>query len=203
MSGEYVPPHMRRRGLTSKPRNKQMDDIMKGNGPLGIIMLMIMDTIMDMILDFIGYFYIIFKDGMDLVHHMTFGQYNGMFGSTEDVEKYGSCFTWKYMRYFITLITPPAGIFLSKGIKGWFSIVLCILLCYFHYAIGIVYAFVITHSNRYADRYEENEWARIQKLKASIRKDEDGEIRDMAFFIGLAIMIALFVGLIAFMVKMA
>ena len=46
MSGEYVPPHMRRRGITSKPRNKQYDDIMKGNGPLGIIMLMILDTIM-------------------------------------------------------------------------------------------------------------------------------------------------------------
>ena len=203
MSNEYVPPHMLRRGQTSRDKKSQYDQVLEGNGPLGTIMLMVLDTFVDILLDFCGYFVIIFKDCMNFVHNMTFGQYNGIFGSNQSVEKYGSCFTFKFLRYFITIITPPIGIFLSKGIKGWFSLVLCMILCYFHYIVGIVYAFVVTHNNRYADRYEDKEVERIARIKAEVKKEDDETPTDIAFYIGLLIGISMFVGLIYLMVRLA
>ena len=201
MSNEYVPPHMLRRGQTRRDKKSQYDQVLEGNGPLGTIMLMVLDTFVDILLDFCGYFVIIFKDGMNFVHNMTFGQYNGIFGSDYNVEKYGSCFTFKFLRYFITIITPPIGIFLSKGIKGWFSLVLCMILCYFHYIVGIVYAFVVTHNNRYADRYEDKEVERIARIKAEVKKKDDETPTDIAFYIGLVIGVFTFVGLIYLMVR--
>ena len=196
MSDEYLPPHMLRRGLTRRDKKNQYNQVLEGNGPLGTIMLMVLDTFVDILLDFCGYFATIFKDGMNFVHNMTFGQYSGMFGSDQNIEKYGTCFTYKFLRYFITIITPPIGIFLSKGIKGWFSLVLCMILCYFHYIVGIVYAFVVTHNNRYADRYEEKEIERIARIKEEVKKEGDETPMDAIFYFGFVISVIIFVGLI-------
>ena len=59
MSNEYVPPHMLRRGETRRDKKSQYDQVLEGNGPLGTIMLMVLDTVVDIILDFCGYFVII------------------------------------------------------------------------------------------------------------------------------------------------
>ena len=49
---------------------------------------------------------------------------------------------------------PPLGILMSKGLYGWFSVLVCIIITYVNYMAGIIYAFVITARNRYADQYE-------------------------------------------------
>lgn len=199
----YVPPHMRRRGITQNTKNSQIKSIMEGNGPVGTLMLVVLDTIIDILLDFAGYFSAIFQDGMDYVHEMTFGNYHGMFGNEQNPEKYGMCFSWKMMRYLITLITPPVGVFMAKGLRGWFSVLLCMILCYFHYVIGIVYAFVIANTSKYGDMYEQHEINRISKIKKDVKKEDDGTPNDLALYAGVALMISLFIGLIWFMVKIA
>jgi NAD/NADP transhydrogenase beta subunit len=70
------------------------------------------------------------------------------------------------------------------------------ILCYFHYIVGIVYAFVVTHNNRYADRYEDKEVERIARIKAEVKKEDDETPTDIAFYIGLVIGVFTFVGLI-------
>ena len=55
----------------------------------------------------------------------------------------------------MNVLMPPFGIMLSKGMYGWFSILVCVLLTYIHYLAGIIYAFIITMHNRYADQYEQ------------------------------------------------
>ena len=54
---------------------------------------------------------------------------------------------------------PPFGVLLSKGLYGWFNILVCVIITYINFIAGIVYAFVITSRNRYADQYEEREIA--------------------------------------------
>lgn len=197
-SSGYIPPHMRRRGITENKKNSQIKSIMEGNGPMGTLMLVVLDTIIDILLDFAGYFSAIFQDGMDYMHEMTFGNYHGMFGNEQNPEKYGICFSWKMMRYLITVITPPVGVFMAKGLKGWFSVLLCMVLCYFHYAIGIVYAFVVANSSKYGDMYELYETNRISKIKEKVKKEGDETPNDLALYAGVALMITSFVVLILF-----
>ena len=60
----------------------------------------------------------------------------------------------KFFRYTMTVIMPPFGVMLGKGLYGWFNIFVCMLITYVNFLAGIIYAFVITSRNRYADQYE-------------------------------------------------
>ena len=65
-------------------------------------------------------------------------------------------------------------------------------MCYVNYGLGIVYAFVITADNRYADRHEHAEIQRIKELQFKYRTDEGVEEDAWALF-GTFMFIALFV----------
>ena len=79
-----------------------------------------------------------------------------------------------YLRYVITLVFPPIGIFLSKGIKyGWVNILIASFLCYLNYFIAIIYAFVITFNNKYADLYIQSERNKLQKFKKELKEEDN------------------------------
>jgi uncharacterized membrane protein YqaE (UPF0057 family) len=91
---------------------------------------------------------------------------------------------------------PPFGIMLSKGMYGWFSILVCVLLTYMHYLAGIIYAFVITMHNRYADQYEQYQ---IKKFEQEYNQEEvDQDLN--AFFSSLAFIVILIMVFVLFIV---
>ena len=119
------------------------------------------------------------------------------------IYKYGSVYNYVYLRYLITILVPPLGIFFSKGILGWVNILISILFCYINYFLGIGYALVITYNSKYADLYEEKQTESIKRIKYSLSKDEKiyldenkGEL--IVMFIFLLIFIGLFMLVIYF-----
>ena len=88
---------------------------------------------------------------------------------------------------------PPFGIMLSKGMYGWFSILVCVLLTYIHYLAGIIYAFVITTHNRYADQYEQYQMKKFEQEYNQVEVEQDMK----AFFSTLAF-IVIFVSVFIF-----
>jgi uncharacterized membrane protein YqaE (UPF0057 family) len=58
----------------------------------------------------------------------------------------------------MTILLPPMGVLMGKGLYGFFNIFVCLILTYINYIAGIIYAFVITNRNRYADQYEDYEY---------------------------------------------
>ena len=68
---------------------------------------------------------------------------------------------------------PPFGIVLSKGLYGWFSVLVCILITYVNFIAGIIYAFVITSRNRYADQYENYQRLQYEGIYPQTEADED------------------------------
>jgi len=82
-------------------------------------------------------------------------------------------FSYKTFRYIITLVLPPVGVFLGKGLFGWFNILVCLVLCYVNYAAGIIYAFLITADNRYADRYERIDIKRVSVMQQKVRTHDE------------------------------
>jgi uncharacterized membrane protein YqaE (UPF0057 family) len=92
----------------------------------------------------------------DWMNNLIFGNFKGILPSSWTK---GKVISLKWFRYTMTLLMPPFGVFLSKGIYGWFNIIICLILTYIHYLAGIIYAIVITVRNRYADQYEKREIA--------------------------------------------
>ena len=134
----------------------------------------------------------VFKWAFDIIkfiYDLMFGSFKGIFAGKN---KYGPRYTYKYLRYFITLIVPPIGIFFTKGFSGWFSMILCTVLCMMNYFIGIIYAFVVMHSKGYAGRYE-----KVQMKKAKKIADES-DIKHQNTFPILFISMLIMFGIIAF-----
>lgn len=205
----FVPPHRRRKMRVNDDRDLRVAKILAGSGPIAMFMITILDFVIDLVIDVMMLLSKILFDGFDYAYSGLLGNYQGIFpgygGYSEYeesgvtyVEKYGSCFSYKFLRYFLTLITPPVGVFMGKGIRGWFSILLCVLLCYINYFLGMIYAFVITSRNRFADRYERRQAFVYGQNK---KNNENSEKNSLVYIIAFGIMIGVMGGAFYFILK--
>ena len=48
-----------------------------------------------------------------------------------------------YLRAFVTILFPPFGVFLSRGLNGFKYIIICCILTCFFYFPGLIYAFAV------------------------------------------------------------
>jgi uncharacterized membrane protein YqaE (UPF0057 family) len=182
-----------RRKLKREERKKaNKAGLLMGQGPITMFIVYLFDFIIKLFLR-LGELVMEFSSlGFGTVYDLFYGTYDGFIPNSE---KFGTIVSLKYMRYFITLLIPPVGVFLSKGIYGWFNIIICFVLTYFHIFLGIVYAFVITYRNRYADRYEEVEYKRLMMVREYIKSctGKEDEITDTGDAVWMIGSIALFV----------
>ena len=125
------------------------------------------------------------------VNNLIFGNLKGIIPN--EIKK-GAVVSLKWFRYAMTILMPPAGVFLSKGIYGWFNIIVCIVITYINFIAGIIYAFVITMRNRYADQYEDN--AYISAIKAYPLSESTADLNALFSTIGFTLII---LGSIGFM----
>jgi uncharacterized membrane protein YqaE (UPF0057 family) len=171
-------PAYRRKLRREKLKKSKAAAALTQQGPITSILVGILDIIIGAVL----YLF-------DMV--VEFGQFgfgfvlNNIYGTDGKVipnaEKFGTSMSLKYFRYIITIFIPPLGVFLNKGIYGWFNVILCFMFTYIHFFLGAVYAFVITFRNRYADRYEQVEKMRLDLIKEYVRSctGEGDQITDM------------------------
>ena len=136
---------------TKVEKDKGLSSIIGRPGPITGIALSIVDVIVYYFLKFSFYIFDITTYAFNWVGNITFGNFLGIIPSSL---KKGKVISTKFFRYTITVLMPPFGIVLSKGLFGWFSVLVCILITYVNFIAGIIYAFVITSRNRYADQYE-------------------------------------------------
>ena len=94
-------------------------------------------------------------------------------------------FEHTFFRYFITLMLPPMGVFLSRGISSWFNILICGLLCFIKYFPGLIYALVIIQNAPYSERYKKMKREKLAKKRPK-KKVDDLEISytPLLIFIG-------------------
>ena len=179
--------YMERKTNSAKIREEKVSKIISGSGPLAIVMIRLVDYLIGLIIDFFSLFSDLVSDGYETAYDTTLGNFAGLLGA----EKYGICFDYKALRYVLTILTPPVGVFMGKGLRGWFTIVLSLIVCTINYPLGILYAFVVTASNRYADRYEKMDKFRVWKIREEIRKEGKETPKDIYFFMGFGLMLAI------------
>jgi uncharacterized membrane protein YqaE (UPF0057 family) len=185
----------------SKPMFKggeSIESIKNSEGAFGKFLFSLLDFFITSVIKLINdIFSIFFKGGFDF---MSNNEEGGI--TKEKLGKSSAFLDYVYFRYAITLVAPPVGIFLSKGINGWVNILIAMLLCYMNYFVGIVYAFVITFYNRYPDLYIKNEAVNINKYKEELLKeniDMDQRQNQLpAFLVMVGALGVIFYGLLKF-----
>lgn len=182
---------------TLKAQNKAA--LLKSQGPITLLILGLIDIFINIFKSVFFGVADFFNMGFNAVYEPAFGSFSKLIPNSE---KFGVNVSMKPVRYFITLILPPVGIFMSKGLYGWFNILLCVGLTYLNYFLGVIYAFVITHRNRYADRFEKVEGVRlatIKELAKACLSDDDiakTEEDNKMFGFTLSVLITVFIGMI-------
>jgi uncharacterized membrane protein YqaE (UPF0057 family) len=160
-------------------------------GPITGIVLSAIDAITGLIIRLSILLLQISSLAFDFTYNLIFGNFNGIIPSSL---KKGKVVSMKWFRYTMTILMPPFGVFLNKGIYGWFNILVCIILTYIHYLLGIVYAIVITVRNRYADQYED------KQMKIALANNPPEQVKaDINALVGSLVFVIILFGTIGFM----
>jgi uncharacterized membrane protein YqaE (UPF0057 family) len=189
----------KRNKLKAKEDARKQDSrtgALSGRGPVGLFVAKLIDMVIFAIKKTVSFFWHgLTKPTFQFVYDFLFSEFRGVFAGKE---KDGDCYNSSIFRYMITILVPPVGIFLSKGMYGWPSIVISVILTFYHIFPGIIYAIVVTYNSRYADRYQLRELQRIEK-----RRREKGERPDKYSFTALVISLAFLVGVIYLLITFA
>jgi uncharacterized membrane protein YqaE (UPF0057 family) len=89
--------------------------------------------------------------------------YNSSTGKCDKTNSANGFDLW-YIRMLLTILFPPFGIFMSKGLKGMGQILICSALTACFYFPGLIYAFSVMNSSN-NELQEINELKDLQNLK--------------------------------------
>jgi len=120
-------------------------------GPITGFVLSIVDIVVTLIVKLGVNLITISTFAFEWLYSIIFSNFNGIIPSSLTG---GTVVSMKFIRYTLTVLMPPFGVLLSKGLYGWFNIIVCMIITYINFFAGIIYAFVITARNRYSDQYE-------------------------------------------------
>lgn len=157
----------RRKLKRQKIQQAKRNGALQNSGPLSILIIGIIDFVFGLIGSMISLVMDFSSGGFRLVYDTIYDTGTDLIPSSE---KFGQAISMKPIRIIITVLIPPLGVALCKGlIFGWFNVLLCFILTYISFPLGVIYALVVTYKNRYADRYEEAERQRIFMIKEYVR----------------------------------
>lgn len=190
LTEKVTPPHLRNFNNANARRAKNVKQITIGSGPMAVMILYLLDLFIDSILLLANTLSVIVHDGFDIVFNGLMGEYYDEESKSKEyaeyIKKHGSCYSYKYLRYFITLILPPLGVFMAKGLRGIITVLISLGLTYIYYPIGMIYSFVISSRSRYGDYYEKH-----QELKFNMINDEkdNNNANGIEFIVGAIVII--------------
>lgn len=206
-SGIQRRPHLRNASAARQRRHGQVKAITVGSGPLAMLMIYLLDFMLDMFIDLGSELLVFFSDGFEYAYQWVMGGFKGIIPDDErqDIKEFreqlqGMCISYKFIRYTITLISPPVGVFLGKGFRGFMTIIVCIILTYAHFVLGIIYALLVTSNCRFADAYEKHE-AKRYKIKERELKAK-GQHTDLMYIVGFIAVFGIFFTLLYLMMKL-
>jgi uncharacterized membrane protein YqaE (UPF0057 family) len=176
--------NMQRKNNIQNGQADQLTKLVGRPGPITGILLSILDAITTFLIRIVLLLMQISTIAFDWVMNLIFGNFSAIIPNA--IRK-GKVISLKWFRYAMTIMMPPFGVFLSKGIYGWFNILVCGVLTYINFLLGIIYAFVITMRNRYADQYEDIEI--VAALANNPPEDAKADVNALIGSVGFSIII--------------
>jgi uncharacterized membrane protein YqaE (UPF0057 family) len=158
-------------------------------GPLGKLFIFLIQNVFYDI--FIKLFYNsiidILSSAFSFVDEMFFSDFKGILAGRFKSKK-GVCMEYSYFRYFMTIMIPPMGVFLARGLSAWFNIGICAFLSLINYYPGLIYAIIVIQTAPYANRYQGMKREKLKKARESVGKKSDSDVTPL-FMIGLTILL--------------
>ena len=113
------------------------------------LILSLLNVCLEIVIDLYSVFFFLFK----IVFRSTFksltdwdlGELVGFKQGTKN------CYNLLWFRYFVTILCPPAGVFMASGFSGWLQIIICCLASLFYYFPGLVYALIVINRSSVAE----------------------------------------------------
>lgn len=199
-------PAYRRKLKRDRAHAEKKAGLLQYQGPITLMVVGIIDFIIDLFTRLGQMIWDFASIGFQFVYGLVYGSYDGLIPNSE---KFGMIVSMTPLRYLITILIPPLGVFLSKGLSGWFNILICFLLTFIHFILGAIYAFVITYKNRYADRYEQVEHQRLMLIREYVKSctgegdmiTDPGQDMSASSLIFTVVFFICFVGMLAYAFK--
>lgn len=126
-------------------------------GAIGKFMLKLTNTILGIISKIFDILKKLFMDMFNLVFRIFLGpnykSSQGPFGGLffglihNKSKRNGKCIKMYWFRTIVTILLPPFGVFMARGIMGFPYILLCSLLTAFLYFPGLIYAFLVINNS--------------------------------------------------------
>lgn len=182
------------RKLRIENDSNSIGNMLSQPGPVGSLMIYILDILIEFVVKLLVYFFTFLDTGFNYIMAYTFGTFSGIL---PNANKNGILVSYRFMRYIINILLPPVGVFLSKGLYGWFNVFICFILTYMHYVLGIIYCFIVTANNRYADLYEKTEINKIQKENELYKNPGKG---NLYAFISVFVIIGIMICIVAYVI---
>lgn len=101
-------------------KKEYFSDSKEKPGELGAFIIIFFDKLLHM---FTNLFNKILVIGIDLGLE-TIDEEQQINSKTIKLYKHGTIFNYIYLRYLVTILFPPLGVFISKGIYGWVNILM-------------------------------------------------------------------------------
>ncbi len=168
---------------------------MTGQGPIGkVLIFLLRDLIFNtVIVSLYNFFIDIFAMVFEFVDSMFFGDFKGILGGKLK-SKRGTCFEYTYFRYFMTIMIPPVGIFLARGVCAWYNIIICSALCLLNYFPGLIYAFIVMHNAPYATRYQKMKKEKLERANPTKpQSDIEKALTPLIIFLVVIMITGLFI----------
>lgn len=147
----------------------------KGGGFFSMIIIFLLELAYDMLK--IGWNLLVdlFISAVDFANSIFFSNFHGFFAGKLG-NKQGTCFDLTIMRTFLTIMLPPLGVFLARGMSGWYNILISSVLCLFRYFPGVIYAFIVIHNASYANRYKAMKQKKRERLSSNKKHKKKGDV---------------------------
>ena len=140
-----------RKRIEFKPDKEQALSEFSQYNPFFLI-FPILNFIINFVSEFSGIFTWLIKEcfnaTLDIMIPKNMSGKIGLFPGT----KY--CMNKVYWRYFLTMLCPPAGVFMSYGLRGWVQIIICCVLSLLYYIPGLIYAIIVMNRSDVAEAIE-------------------------------------------------
>lgn len=176
--------HYNRKQNIINKQNSNITSIIGRPGPIAGIIVYLFDAFINLLARLLVYLLRITNYGYSIFDNYIWGNFDGVLPNTIIG---GKVLSYRYMRYIMTVLLPPVGVFMGKGLYGFFNIFVCLIITYINYIAGIVYAIVITMNNRYADQYEEKQYKELKERNPDVILPD----MDSTAFIGMIVFISL------------
>lgn len=123
-------------------------------GPIAKFISIVLESIIGVIKSFLVLMKDIFLSVFDVVGNIFLGKVKGdmLFGLINKKHaETGTCMSLWLPRTIITILLPPFGVYMSRGLRGYKYVIICCLLTCVFYFPGLIYAFIVMGNSKIAE----------------------------------------------------